>query len=369
MKSKKQFCRSCNNTILKKIKTYKSFPLKLWPTLKKDRYLNEDLEVCICSKCKLVQLQRFKGSLNKYYGKSFVLPNKKGLKLRADRIKDNYPSKYFNNKKIIEVGGGRNSLLPFFNSKEKWLCDFDIDTKEHSSADKIISSDFTKASIPNAYFDAVFIFHTLEHVEDIDCFLKKIFYILNENGIVFVEVQDLNIYTKKNPNYAFFFQHQTIFEKNTLHNIFQRHNFNIDQEIANDDKNILLHSYKKIINNKKNIVKVNNKKIARVFNLLEKLKIKSKSILINTSKKNIAIYGAGGTSITYLYHLGAKAKLIKLCYDIDKRKHGRYMPMTNIIVKPIKDVEVNKPDLIIFTNKSALKDFKKIYKSIQCVLV
>lgn len=368
MKQKKQLCRSCNNTILK-IRTYKKFPLKLWPTLRKDKSLNEDLEIYICDQCKLVQLKRFQGSLNKYYGESFVLYNKDSLKLRADRIKKNYQLNYFKDKKIIEIGGGRNSLLPYFSSNEKWLCDFDISTKEHSSAHKIITSDFIKAKIPKNYFDIVFTFHTLEHIENTHLFLEKISNILKNNGIVFVEVPDLNFYTKKSPNYTFFFQHRTIFEKNTLKNTFFKHRFSIDQEITTDDQSILFHSYKKIIHKKTNTKKVNNKKILKVFKLLNELKNKSKLIIRKNLKKNIAIYGAGGTTITYLYHLGLEAKSIKHCYDIDKRKHGRYIPLTDIKVQPLEDIKLDKPELIIFTNKIALRDFKKQFKNFKCLLI
>ena len=83
------------------IKVLKKFPLKLWPTIKKDRYLNENIEVYSYNICKQLLLQIFKKYLNKYYGDSFVLKDKKYLKLRNLRIKKKYSRKFVFEKKII----------------------------------------------------------------------------------------------------------------------------------------------------------------------------------------------------------------------------------------------------------------------------
>ena len=329
--------------------------------------MSENLEVYSCNICKQLQLQRFKESLNKYYGDCFVLKDKKILKHRNLRIKKKYSRKFFFEKKIIEIGGGKNSMLPYFKSKEKWLCDFDIDRKENSTADKIVSSDFIKAKIPNNYFDVVLMFQTLEHIENISDFIKKISSILKKNGLVFVEVPNLNCCTKNNPNYAFFFQHQTIFERKSLMNFFFRNGFSLDTEIIKRKQNDLFHSYKNIKSSQ--LENIYSDKIKQVFNLLNKRVCKAKSIINKNKGKKIAIYGVGGVCITLLYHLGSEIKFIKYYYDNDHRKHKRYIPSTNIVVKSKDDIKLDNPKLILFTNANVMKEFKKESKIEKCVLI
>ena len=122
---KKINCRICNSSTAELVVTFKNSPLEMWPTTKKLKDKKKDLEVYVCKVCGLTQLQRFSANQVKsfYDSGSCVLCDSMNIKDRFRDIDSVYKKAFFKNSKIMDIGGGRNNILGFFNSHEKWICD------------------------------------------------------------------------------------------------------------------------------------------------------------------------------------------------------------------------------------------------------
>ena len=60
-------------------------------------------------------------------------------------------------------------------------------------------------------FDYIFMFHALEHLENTNKYLNKIYNILNKNGKLIIEVPNAFHDLNTHPYYIFFHMHITIF--------------------------------------------------------------------------------------------------------------------------------------------------------------
>ena len=361
---KKINCRICCDKTAELVMTFKNSPLEMWPTSKNLKDKKKDLKVYVCKLCGLTQLQRFSNSQVRSFYKSgsCVLCDSINIEDRFKDINSVYQKGFFKNTKIIDIGGGRNNILGFFKSHEKWICDFDIESKKKLKGIKLIEDDFMKVDFSNSYFDVIFTLNILEHVENPLEFMKKIHKISTEESRVMVEVPN-NIYFKKNYSfYAFFFQHILLLTEKSLKNIMLKAGFVHDGKVYRSENQILFMAFKKIKGKKKElkidkdyyfvdkILKNLNKQIARV-----------KKIISLNQNKDIGFYGAGGSTCVFINHLGKHKNYINSFFDIDTRKHGKYVPGVNKRVRKPQELKHKKPDIVLFMNKKLEKEISKKY--------
>ena len=161
---KYNLCRICNSRLKNKFLSFKNYPISFWPSSKKLKDKKHNLDVYECKKCKLIQLQRFdmRKMDNFYKGGQHIVHDKNLLINRYKKIISFIPEKKIKNKKILEIGGGRNSLLNFFPKSEKWLIDFSVIKKKLNNV-KIIKKSFEKTDLKKKYFDYI-IFFTLLNI-------------------------------------------------------------------------------------------------------------------------------------------------------------------------------------------------------------
>jgi len=355
-------CRNCNKNLKKPILNFKKYPVSLWPCSKILSKKLASLKIYCCSKCSLSQLQRFtKKSMNLFYkNESKVLPNKNLIKSRVSKIKKHIGQ--LTNLKVLEIGGGRNDVVSYFNFKEKYVCDFDIEKKIKKTI--IINSNFEKIKGFEHYFDYIFFFHTLEHIENPNTFLSNIYKKLKPNGKIILEVPNYKYYLSKIPYYAFFFQHQMLFTNKSLKNLMASNNFIIEKNLSSKNKDIIISvfnkgdsKYSEFPKEKSILKKITykiNKKILNLKKFIKKNKI-----------KNIAVYGSGGVSMTLHYHLKQKNIKVNSFYDNDFRKFNLYVPGTNNRIKKGSTFNEKYYDLILTTNED-LKNYlrRKLKKPI-----
>lgn len=365
-------CRNCGYKILKPKLIFKNHPISLWPTIKKLKNNKSTLKVYECKSCLLIQLQRFRNKdvIKFYESEQFIIEDKNILMNRVNLIKKKIPLINFKNKKILEIGGGRNNILSYLPSSEKWINDVSIINKKLNGI-KVIKSSYENFKIKKNYFDYIFFFHTLEHIENPKKFLKKIFELLKKNGKIILEVPNISYYTKKNPYHAFYFQHLLLFDYNSLNNLITSCGFEIYKKHSINKKIILL-SYKK---NQSAIISKKYKKkktyLSNIINKFNKNLKKNKKILINLNKagNKIGFYGVGGTSITMLIHLKKLINKIDFFYDSDSRKINKYIPLTNFKVRSYNKLFADRPNTLIFNSKSTMEFIKKKYKCKKYILL
>ena len=354
-------CRICSNKIPKYEIKFKNYPISLWPCSYKMRTNKKDLKLFFCNRCSLMQLQRFsKKEIKKFYeNESKILFNEAQLSERYKSVAKIISNN--NNKKILEVGGGRNNILKYFSKTEKWLADYNFDKKYKNF--RLLKGDFSNTKIKKKYFDYIFFFHTLEHIENPKKFLKKIHDSLVDNGKVIIEVPNSKIYLKNNSAYAFFFQHQMIFTEKSLKKLMTLYGFKFEKSLQLKRKDILLFSFSKSKNDNYQEKSLNYLK--PIYQNIYKNVEKCEKFIKRYKPHKIAIYGCGGTSLTLFYHLKMNNIKINYFYDNDKRKVRKYIPMTNFKVSNPKSILQDKPDIIIFTNKNLSILFKNKFKKIK----
>lgn len=172
--------------------------------------------------------------------------------------------------------------------------------------------------------------HLLEHINTPLNFLKDVVKLLENNGIIYIEVPNIKEFIEYRRFYEIFNDHCGYYQKNILINtlkslgcefideiflyreqhmgLFFRKNTNIRYKYKLDfklfDKNIY-------ISFQENIRKLNN--------LLH-------------DYKNIAIYGSGAHGNTIITFIDNPEK-IKKCFDLDIRKQGMYLQNSSIIIQ------------------------------------
>lgn len=101
-------------------------------------------------------------------------------------------------KTVLDIGCSNGIFLDLFENSETWGVEPSGNAKK-SNAKKhnIINTYFEKANLPQNYFDLVIMNHTLEHVENADLVLCKIYKILKKNGVLFIDVPDAGSLSSK----------------------------------------------------------------------------------------------------------------------------------------------------------------------------
>lgn len=93
--------------------------------------------------------------------------------------------------KVLDIGCSNGIFLDIY--KEHGWQTFGIEPSESGlvakrKGHKIIRNYFEKSSLPDNFFDLVIMNHILEHVDNADLVLKKIYGILKKGGILYVDV-------------------------------------------------------------------------------------------------------------------------------------------------------------------------------------
>ena len=207
-------------------------------------------------------------------------------------IKNNYYSKFFKKKNIIDIGGGVN---PIFYNKNVDIMDIKISKKiKKNFKNNIYIGDIEEKKTKKKY-DIIFLLHTLEHILNPLKAIKNIESLLKKNGRVFIEIPNFDYFIRKRPHYAVFHQHLNMYNIKNFKNLLSFTELSIEKIFTNNS--VIFCSLKK--KDKKNkVLKLNLKK---KFQILQYNLNRQKYLLINFSKKNfLYVYGAGGSSSLFI---------------------------------------------------------------------
>lgn len=358
MKSNLFLCRLCSSKVKKNLILHLSgMPIAAQHFLdeneinKKDKTI--DLEILQCEKCGLVQLDIEPVS---YFKSTITATSISGAtkKLRLDQMQK--LSKKFNlkNKKIIEIGCGTGVMLDII--KEAGMDAYGLEYSDISVNEglregrKIIKGYLTEIGTINEYkFDAFICYNFLEHVPNINLFVKSIHNNLKEGGIGLVTVPNLNYLLETKSFYEFVPDHLSYFTKITLQLLFQQNNFEIIECNLINNKNdiqILIKKSKEkktLIENSPKILELKKdyQEVEKLIYDLQRISKKYKS-----EGKKIAVWGAGHRTLALLAL--SKFKDIEFIIDSAKFKQGKYSPVNlTKIVSPEILYEKNIDLLIV----------------------
>lgn len=349
-------CRSCNSDSLTLTAKRKSFPLYIWPLQSTETTKFKDIELFVCNHCGYMQLQNLdsKTISEIYRDEAFNIDNVAQNQIRYELISGGELNK-FANKKVLEIGGGRNSFVQSLpKNTEKWVADFTIDKSVDSMLSGSFIGDFNSIEITEKGFDFICMFHVLEHFNNPSMALKKIKGLLKKNGSLFIEVPNFGYECKELPFYTLFHMHISLFSEISLKTMMSRHGFNCVRFHKKND--VLLAEFN--VGSKKKTENHKNHSMD-LINLLdsniEKIDKKLKEITKTFEDEKVAIFGAGGSTTLFLYNFPFLIEKISCAIDNNEKKWGRFICDGKIPVFSYKEFTNQDINKVILLDENHIK--------------
>jgi len=349
-------CRCCGSGLVEKQDTRKAFPLFIWPLRHGVSSRLVDISLYVCNECGYIQLQDLsEREISEIYGDEvYNIENPLQNRKRYGLITDDDQNK-FNDARVLEVGGGRNSFLDLLPSNaEKWVSDFDVNDDVLKSADGALIGDFIDVDCRDILFDYIFLFHVLEHFNYPDLALRKIRNLLNSNGKLVLEVPNFAHEVLYIPYYTLFHMHVSLFTEDSLMLILKKYGFELTKIYAKGS--VLLAEFSAA--DFKRDIKHIKSSLEHVGHLKANIALYSSRIEEYFYGKNfskIAIFGGGGSTTLFLYNFPFLIGLISVALDNDARKHGKYLCNGRILVGSLVEIERMGIDDVIVLEEEHIK--------------
>lgn len=324
----------------------------------------EDINIAVCRTCGSTQ-NLFNTDMSGYYNEYTYSVQSSGfainfMKTLANRIKGNY-FKGKENLKIIEIGSGTGEQLLEF---KKIGCDvLGVEPSEQlanyansigvktinaffdENISGLIEEDFKKA-------DVVITSYTFDHIPYPVEVLKVIWNILKDDGLLVIEVHDLELIEKRNEYCLFEHEHYTYLNKETMTSLLNSNKFKTETFD-------LLTEKEKRANSLLVVAKKSNEKISSVLNVKNQIEsLRNLNIQINKSIERIeewlgknrnsviVAYGAAGRGIMTISAL-KNSGLIKYIVDKNPKSKNIFAPKSHLPVYGIEELENNRADKIL----------------------
>jgi nucleoside-diphosphate-sugar epimerase/2-polyprenyl-3-methyl-5-hydroxy-6-metoxy-1,4-benzoquinol methylase/quercetin dioxygenase-like cupin family protein len=388
VKNYKIQCRSCNSSNLKRVVSLGYQPLanNLLDNINEKNELYP-LEVNWCSNCFNCQLSYTvePEKLFSHYlylsstGSSFVNHFKKAASYYIKKFKLNKHSS-----QIIDIGSNDGiALKPFKDLGYKNILGIEPAKNLADIANKsgiktvqgFLNKDLLKKI--NNRADIIMASNVFAHVDDIKSMTQCLFKLLNEDGVLIIEVQYLantlvdftfdNIYHEHvnywsvlSLNNFFNSQNAKIFEVEKI----QTHGGSIRIFVTRNLNKKIHKSVKKFINEEKklglNQFKIYKNFEKKIFNI--RTNVKKKIMEIKKNKKRIVGYGAPAKATTALNFYNI-SKEIDFIIEDNNLKHEKFLPGVKI---PIKNKEYlkEKTDYLLVLAWNFFKEIKKNNKNL-----
>lgn len=183
--------------------------------------------------------------------------------------------------------------------------------------------------------------HLLEHIETPRIFLKEVIEFLEVGGKIYIEVPNASEIFEHKKFYEFFHEHVGFFQKNTLINIMSDLGCKlIDEHFLYDEQWMGLF-----------FEKVSESKATHLsFKIFEKEDFAESIERLNhylLDYKNIALMGGIHSNTMIEFITQENLKNIKICFDLNPEKQGRYLQNSEIQISLAKSYNLEKIDCIL----------------------
>lgn len=357
MKSNFFTCRLCDKKNARKsILTLNGMPIAAQHFLNEDQIKTQDesidLDILQCTDCGLVQLDIEPVS----YYKSVITAASISGDTKSSRYNQmlDFKNKFnLEGKKIVEIGCGTGAMLDVI--QEAGMQAYGLEYSKISILEgkkknrKIIEGYLEDIDeISEIKFDAFVCYNFLEHIPNINLFLKKIYKNIIDDGVGLITVPNLNYLIDTKSFYEFVPDHLSYFIPETIKHLFQKNKFQIvDCHLINNSNDILI-TVKKLQNfcikkKEKPIIFDLKKNYSEVQNLIDNLKQISKKY--KHEGKKIAVWGAGHRTLALLAL--SKFKDIEFIIDSAEFKQGKYSPINYTKIVGPEILKKKIVDLII----------------------
>ncbi|WP_297116452.1 class I SAM-dependent methyltransferase [Thalassospira sp.] len=277
----------------------------------------------------------------------FVEDNSGGNATRLRSFNERYGDRFLAGAAVLDIGGGSNPFVGLLPDADRWVSDIVITDAAKEASDHVVEGDFPSAEIESNKFDLITAFHTLEHFPDPARAVKKMSECLKDDGLVLVEVPNFEIYTRNLPHYALFLQHQSYFHRQSLLKLMARFGLELDHMIREDM--VILATFRKT----GNIACDSSGASSYALSIVEARKAAMNYVdqILHEKLKgynNPMIYGAGGSTSTFLAVVPWLRGRLVAAFDRDIEKQGKYLPTTRLRVQDPAGIDKAIGDVLIF---------------------
>ena len=380
-------CRVCNGKKIVKIINLRKMPFTdEFMTFKNiGKEFLHDINVYLCKDCQVVQTQH-DVEVDKYYlDYQYSVAHSNIANRFMSLVANNINNLYFKNKRkktILEIGSGDGKQLHQFKKigfdvlgyePSKMLSDI-----ANKNKIKTINNLFTKDSLDffnrkNKNFDVILLTYTFDHLPNPGEFLDMSKKLLSKNGILVVEVHDLDKISK---NYEFcLFEHEhSIYLNKTSATLFLNRygldiiNFNLVKEKYRRANSLIFVS--KARNNSSqldgNLFKP--KKSSKFYLDLKRnidvgiSNLEKYSSLNKTNGKKIAGYGAGGRGVMTLASM-KNSKNFKFLIEKNPKSTNIFAPGSGLPIVNLDHLKRNPVDEILVFSYGYMNEIKTDLKN------
>ena len=374
-------CRICNSKNLKRILKIKNMPFTDQFLLKKNLgdEFKEDIEIFMCNDCSVtqtlkdIQVDDYYNDYQYSVGKSSIANN------FMKKLSNNINSSFFKSKKkksVLEIGSGDGAQLKEFKKLGFKTTGYEpshfLSKRANKNGIYTINEMFSKESIKklqkDCEFDLVLLSYTFDHLQRPREFLKNIDKIITENGLLVIEIHDLDkIFT--NLEFCLFeHEHSIYLNKRTAKYIlnlfgFQIIDFNIVRQIERRANSLLFVAQKRKIKTKDKKTISFNEDLKSFFLFKKRMKKAIKNLdnfvkELRKSGKRIAGYGAGGRGVMTLAGM-TQCKSLDFLIEKNPKSKNIFTPVSNIPVFNIPHLKENKVDNILVFSFGYMNEIKK----------
>ncbi|EOW3521294.1 class I SAM-dependent methyltransferase [Campylobacter coli] len=288
---------------------------------------------------------------------------------------------------IAEIASGQGDLLRFLSNHVGYI--YSIDPSPISNSIKDIANiehvqEFfnyeAMAKRINKKINMIICRHVIEHLDNPRDVLRSIIKLLEDDGILYIEVPDMQEIIHHNRFCDIYHDHYGYYQKNTLINILQELGCEFLDRVTYFNGQHQGFFFRKKLNFSFLPLKFELYNSSLVREKLNKVILSINEIM--KRYKNIGIYGAGGNSNIFLNSVeNYNLRNIKKAFDKNETKHGKFLQNTNIeicepskenlrdidciiMVMPICEDVVYKQEIELFIKNGIFKG--DVYKTADC---
>jgi len=354
-------CRICNSSISEFNLDFGNQPIV-------HHLLNDNLEkyekypfrLASCKKCGFIQLTHpIAPSI--LYDNYFTVSgwkNQPHVPRLVEVIENMSPIRY--NSNILDIGCNDGSFLTYLKSKGYTNLAGIEPTKDayalaiskgHDVKNRFFTENFAQTELRADSYHLITTRHVLEHIIDLDDFIRGIKYILHKDGTLVIEIPD-SMSNIEYLDYSVWEEHVNYFTLNSIGQFLKKHGFIIvhHETTLFSGRSLMIFCKKNYIEFSSNVNFINHdrKYINKFFNSFTKFKSQLHEFLSSINRP-IAVYGCGSRSSNFanFNDLG----LLLTCFIDDQiEKQNLIVPGCNLSIFPFDPIYQKEYFLLLGVN-------------------
>ncbi|MCH7850069.1 MAG: NAD-dependent epimerase/dehydratase family protein [Nanoarchaeota archaeon] len=366
-------CRICDNTNLKKVISLGNSPLANNLLDSKTKAETFPLEMNYCDKCHYCQLSYTVPPEKLFDNYLYVSSTTKSFRDHFRKLSEQIVEKY-NPGFVIDVGSNDGIFLKPLKEKNVEILGIEpaknISELANENGIRTLNSYFDESVVnkTDKKADIITAFNVFAHTDKIKTITDTVKKLLKEDGTFIIEVQYLLDTLRDLTFDNIYHEHVSYWSVTSLNNFFERQNMKIINVEHIDTHGGSIRVYiKRSGEAEESVIKfmkeeeefgLKNYHTYKLFaRRVEALKKKA-SEDISSLKGSIVGYGAPAKATTVLNYFGIDDSKIDYIIEDNKLKHGKFIPIVNIPIRP-KNFSEDIPDNILILAWNFAEEIKK----------